>query len=324
MAASHVACPSWADPSSDVMSQPVPRQTEPEIMIPRQTPSPVSDGTEDEDILYGDQDDAQSFIQPAISPVATRLTSPKTTAAERAAAMERLGADISFDGSEDQESIGSMLEPATTLPGRKLSDSRGGEAPMTLASPPPQRSKTVREGLPAPWQSRPKDFIVDEKTRKPALTGVFGSSTRPRRSTSMGENALKRISKALDSVNLPSFSSSSFFSSTSPHKHAPISSPSFLAQSRSVLQKKSLGNGPPSPGPVSEKNSLALKRTISDDSVLYHSLSHVSSFGDDDRFTHIREQVNVRLKAIKDSFDAPTFKIPSKHNNQTRPSPAVC
>jgi hypothetical protein len=48
----------------------------------------------------------------------------------------------------------------------------------------------------------------------------------------------------------------------------------------------------------------------SDDSLLYHTLSRVSSLGDDQRFTHVREQVNVRIKAIKDSFDGPSFKMP--------------
>lgn len=45
--------------------------------------------------------------------------------------------------------------------------------------------------------------------------------------------------------------------------------------------------------------------------MLYHSLSRMSSFGDDQRFTHVREQVNSRFKAIVDSFDTPTFKLPS-------------
>lgn len=45
--------------------------------------------------------------------------------------------------------------------------------------------------------------------------------------------------------------------------------------------------------------------------MLYHSLSRMSSFGDDQRFTHIREQVNSRFKAIVDSFDPPSFKLPS-------------
>lgn len=41
----------------------------------------------------------------------------------------------------------------------------------------------------------------------------------------------------------------------------------------------------------------------------------MSSFGDDQRFTHVREQVNSRFKAIVDSFEPPSFKMPSIPSN---------
>jgi pimeloyl-ACP methyl ester carboxylesterase len=46
--------------------------------------------------------------------------------------------------------------------------------------------------------------------------------------------------------------------------------------------------------------------------MLYHSLSRASSLGDDDRFTDVRDMVNVRFMAIKHSLpDVPNFKMPS-------------
>ncbi|KAJ4304357.1 hypothetical protein N0V88_001970 [Collariella sp. IMI 366227] len=39
----------------------------------------------------------------------------------------------------------------------------------------------------------------------------------------------------------------------------------------------------------------------------------------DERFVHVREQVNVRFKAIKDSFDSPSFKLPQ----MPKPMPGV-
>ena len=45
---------------------------------------------EDDEALDIDQDDAQSIILPALSPAASRLISPRTPAAEKAAAMESL------------------------------------------------------------------------------------------------------------------------------------------------------------------------------------------------------------------------------------------
>lgn len=44
--------------------------------------------------------------------------------------------------------------------------------------------------------------------------------------------------------------------------------------------------------------------------MLYHTLSRVPSHGDEGEFGHIHEQVNSRFKAVMDSFDRPTFKMP--------------
>ncbi|KAL0259327.1 hypothetical protein SLS55_005063 [Diplodia seriata] len=55
----------------------------------------------------------------------------------------------------------------------------------------------------------------------------------------------------------------------------------------------------------------SLRRTASDESlVLHRTLSRASSLGDDSRFEHVSEQVNSRLKAIKDSWQDANFKLP--------------
>ncbi|KAB5570716.1 hypothetical protein GE09DRAFT_958330 [Coniochaeta sp. 2T2.1] len=290
-----------------------------------ETPSPPSEGTEDEDILYGDGDDAQSFIQPAISPVATRLTSPRVLAAERAAAMAQLeGRRALSDAVEEQELYGprhtKSMPVQSQLQGKKLAASPPGtDATVPLPSPTQRNPGAALARLPSPWHPGAKEFVIDDfKGRKPVLSGVFGSSTtRSQRASSIGDSAMKRLSKAFDSVNLPNFSSSSFFSSTNKDDHPTVSS-SALAHSRAILHRASKGQTIPQPIPRpgekdvdAARSSLTLQRTLSDDSALYHSLSRVSSYGDDERWTHIREQVNVRLKAIKDSWDAPTFKLPN-------------
>ncbi|KAK4979696.1 hypothetical protein LTR28_003131, partial [Elasticomyces elasticus] len=57
----------------------------------------------------------------------------------------------------------------------------------------------------------------------------------------------------------------------------------------------------PSQTPVERQPTL--RRSASDGSLMtVRTLSHVSSLGDDSRFEHIQEQVNSRLKAIKDSW----------------------
>ncbi|KAK3375065.1 hypothetical protein B0H63DRAFT_399488 [Podospora didyma] len=289
------------------------------------------DGDGDDDV-YGDQDDAQSFIQPAISPVATRLTSPRTPAAERAAAMNVLGRDEQFGSLDDKGPNGHSPPNLGTEP-NPLSPAKR----RTTLGHTPQHSP--RADLPQPWQAGPKEFLITEPTspNTPSMSGVFGDQSRPQRSSSVGENALKRLSKALPSISIPSgFMSSiptpSFFSSSSqkdePTPQSQKSSSPPLISDRLVAKWEStwghISSGPPTPtGPDMAQHvvvrpasgiSPALRKSTSDDSLLYHSLSRVSSFGDDDRFLNVREQVNSRFKAIKDSWDGPSFKLPQFQN----------
>ncbi|ROW12578.1 hypothetical protein VMCG_00235 [Cytospora schulzeri] len=209
----------------------------------------LTEGSGEEDDFYGDRDNAQSLIQPAISLVATRLTSPRTPAAERVAAMDQVVAGY-FDrlgSNREDESSGEETPRAEDMMSEQHRQARpplraGTETklPPSTSIPPPQPPYST-DPLPAPWKTGPKHIVVAPSSpqgHRPALSGVFES--RHRRSSS-----------------------------------------------------------------------AVLRKSTSDDSMLYHSLSRVSSFGDDERFTHIREQVNSRLKAIVDSFDAPTFKLPS-------------
>jgi hypothetical protein len=311
----------WPDPAADPSRQPTTELHRLASAIPDETPSPPSEAAEDEDPLYGDGDDAQSFIQPLISPVATRLSLSRARISERAAAMERLQAEGPFDDTDGDGEVRPRHAYTETIPKlqlRNLTDRRLGEGAAAPSPRPPQRSHTVVTRLPSPWHSGPKDFVVEDlERRKPVLSRLSIRPTRYQRASSFGDNAFRRLSKAIDSVNLPNIGTPSFFSSHSKDDHSG-STPTALARSQLVPHKAPVGQSPAhtSRGPQRQatetSDSSALQRTLSDDSELYHSLSRVSSFGDDDRWTHIREQVNVRMKAIKDSWDAPTFKLPSK------------
>ena len=68
--------------------------------------SSSSDSGGEDDPLFVDPDDAQSMIQPALSPVVTRLTSPKTPAAEKAAADERNALEGTEDATESSGETG--------------------------------------------------------------------------------------------------------------------------------------------------------------------------------------------------------------------------
>ncbi|KAK3943009.1 hypothetical protein QBC46DRAFT_378708 [Diplogelasinospora grovesii] len=324
-----------------------------------QDPSPPSDGPED-DYFYGDQDDAQSFIQPAISPMATRMASPKTPTAEKAAAMQRLSGGGFLDGLDeaDHRPTQSSAPPIS----RYTADAASGSirSPNKLSKPPPSSPSAVRDrgmtlgsipspqpyatDFPTPWQAGLKQFITEPGSSKTAMSGIFGgqSTTRHQRSSSVGENALRRLSKALPSISIPTgfmpnISTPSFFSSSSSqkdelatHTQKPTSPPvhARIAPSHSSRQEINslrppvradisaagvLESGRPAfarPPSAASRRSYALRKSTSDDSLLYHSLSRVSSLGDDERFSHIREQVNSRFKAIKDSWDGPSFKMP--------------
>ncbi|KAK0711265.1 hypothetical protein B0H67DRAFT_492365 [Lasiosphaeris hirsuta] len=280
---------------------------------------PQSDGAEDDEF---DQDDVQSFMQPAISPIATRLTSPRTPAAEKAAAMEHVPGGGFFDALDSiVPGLPSVLvsedgpDPSRSSHSNNSASAYKGNGlgPLSEHRSPPA------EGLPAPWQAGPKEFTITEPAspRTPSMSAVFGQS-RLHRSSSVGENALKRLSKALPSISIPT--------GLIPN----IPTPSFWASLGSPFQRDEQPASPShlqptpkasTPGPFlsltpelaldrPDSRSYALRKSTSDDSLLYHSLSRVSSFGDDERFAHVREQVNSRFKAIKDSWDGPSFKMP--------------
>ncbi|KAK3295908.1 uncharacterized protein B0H64DRAFT_322906 [Chaetomium fimeti] len=256
--------------------------------------SPQLDASE-EDELDVDQDDAQSFLQPAISPLATLLTSPKTPTADKVAAFERRSAGLFEMLESDEPSQDGRTVP---VPGGVSEESD---------NPPEGRSPLV---LPAPWQAGPKQFMVSETGRfRSSMAAAFQTQSRQHRSQSAGESALKRLSKALPSISIPSglipnIPTPTFFSSSasSPQKDSHASQPQTSTELLSPLT--------PFPVRPDSARPRTLRHTTSDDSLLYHTLSRVSSLGDDERFAHVREQVNVRIKAIKDSFDGPSFKLP--------------
>ncbi|KAI0166603.1 hypothetical protein GGR57DRAFT_31047 [Xylariaceae sp. FL1272] len=289
---------------------------------------PTSDG---EDPLEMDQDAVQEMIQPALSPIATRLALPKTPAAEKAAAMNYFPGDGLFSVMEDTPEPRSSVPPnqAAVVP---TSSSRTRPRGLTLGS---LSQFPYKNRLPSPWQSGPKELVVSEGSgSRPALASVFGQN-RQRRSSSGGQDTLKRIREALPAlptISLPSiFSAPASAKSTDPESKRAFSSADGASESKDVVpslpstetrrdmllpaghsghskEMLTLSRPPPSTRP------RTIRRSTSDESMLYHSLSRVSSYGDDERWNDIREQKNSRFKAITDSWDRPTFKLPQLPN----------
>lgn len=304
-----------------------------DVVILSDTPSSSSSdswsGGEDpeEEPLYADQDDAQSIFQPALSPAVTRLTSLKTPAAEKAAAMEKLPGSsyFSIPGASTSSKVGPSIitrrraKTTVTAPSTTIRPTKDGL--LKPGQPQPMRP-------PSPWLSRPKE--------PQALSNVLGQTRHRRSSSSGGAEALRKIREALPSMpslNLPSnlnlfsnLTSPTFFSGTMTPKHQTTDGTVESRRSRvpspfvprtgtpssgdSAADAPDRSSTPRLPSPKSNKPRL-LRRSTSHESMLYHTLSRISSLGDDDRWGHVREQTNSRLKAITDSWDRPTFKLPS-------------
>ena len=297
------------------------------------------------------EEDAHAVVGVSISREQTRLMSPNTPAAEKAAAMEKNG--CMFD----------------------IGDEGRGEDYMILQDPVPQAAEEKEHSppnkrLPSPWTASPKLF---EKPKTEDQNHLTRKSWVPSGPTSMlSELNVKRF---MSSFNLPSLpktpslkdfsmpSMSSILGGTkeqSPQRRAiarqnraytlstPIPSWDNRNQSEK-LQKRSPSRGrreqspPKSPrtsaqhapqdssthptvARASSHNTVGrgrlnapqtprdhvLRRSNSDQSMLLRRVtSSITSLGDDSRWENVQDQVNSRFKAVVDSLQDSSIRIPS-------------
>lgn len=332
--------------------------------------TPSEDETPEERKL--ELETVQSAIGVSIGRQQTRLTSPKTPAAEKAAALDEGDGGAFFDDWERS------LETSTGQASPPPMPRQFPREPPSL-QPPAQGSnedvpaKEPIERLPSPWRAGPKTFtrtdnhrtavrdILNTKSRRRALSG--GASDYFKKYIPFNLPSVPKTSNLLN-FSLPSFSVSSFDNfGRHPHAQAPqhrkrVSLPQHhlssgvlpqhdgAAISRPVRRRSrsrprrtatepatdrdsSPETGgdtedtdgtvtpPEAPKQVSKRPPPTLRRSNSEGSLLlYRSRSIASSLGDDSRFEHVSEQVNSRLKAIKDSWQDSNFKlsVPSMPN----------
>ncbi|KAF4510422.1 hypothetical protein G6O67_002310 [Ophiocordyceps sinensis] len=302
-------------------------------------------GLEDDDSIFEDQDGAQAALQPAMSSAASRLTSSLTPAAEKAAVLERVPGGGFFDGAtaeteaEDGESDEEPPSSNVNTPqmGQEYHVRPGLHLGRLPSSHSPQRPKHLQ--VPSHWSSRPRNLVNDKNARSPQTRDFLGYALDPagrHRSRSAGQEALKRLQRAFPSIAmptslLPSLPTSFFSNFTGDYKQSqssnsiirpatvqetpsPISLPEAQGSGRPANEEPIVGSRLPgslSPAQV-PRRPTPLRRVTSDDSMLYHSLSRASSLGDDERFQDVREMVNIRFMALRDSLpDVPNFKMPS-------------
>ncbi len=322
------------------------------ISPPDQDGSSPDDQQDDTPML---EEDAHSVVGVSISRAQTRLMSPQTPAAEKAAAMGSLDGAGMFDGAADEND---NSQEDASVDGEPTTSRHSSEEPST----PAERQHTAT--LPSPWRAKPRPF---ERVK---THGQDGQAIEP---TSMLSDL--NVRRYLSSINLPSLpktpsfrdisipSLSSMLSST--RSHSPIRRTTTRQKRANTFEdmKSGLGFGSwsgrrlsgdlamgpndlaprlsvdgnpstkplsstrriPSPStgderPSSETTALSphgsrLHRSTSDQSlVLRRATSAGSSLGDDSRWENVQDQVNSRMKAIKDSLQDSSIRLPRMPN----------
>ncbi|KAF1828296.1 hypothetical protein BDW02DRAFT_538392, partial [Decorospora gaudefroyi] len=320
--------------------------------------TPSEDETAEERAL--ELETVQSAIGVSIGQQQTRLISPKTPAAEKAAVLEETDDGGLFEGWQEAVETGqpSQRWPRTPSRGPDVAEAeaegRGARAQAQSRhesngdgmrqSQPPSR-------LPSPWRTGPKTF-QNEKVgdHRAILRQQLERGGRRRASSggSMGDAMRKympftlptSISKSYKDLHfsLPSLSALSLDagprisdrrrrdtvaqpdsitqhdgaipSSLRQHRSASRSTTPMPQDESSDASTSSLAA--PSSESASERPPPRLRRSNSEGSLLvYRTRSFASSLGDDTRFESVQEQVNSRLKAIRDSWQDSNFKLPS-------------
>ena len=314
--------------------------------------------TEEAEEEFGDdmpEEDAQSVIGFSISKAQTRLTSPRTPAAEKAAVLASMDGGL-FDGAID----GYPGEWDRHDAQKNLSPESEGHA----SALPTSTSRKQVEELPSPWRATPQTFTQFQSSQ---------DSNHSLLATSMAPDI--NIKRYLSNINLPSmpktpnfkdFSVPSLSSilnnarSRSPlrkgptrskraNTYVPLSSSSDIVK-QSESDPAGIRRGRSDTFPVhgstggigahgiatiagvgiegsmghrratsdlsiSKQQHSRLRRSTSDQSLLLRrATSTVTTLGDDSRWENVQEVVNSRMKAIMDSFQDSSIRLPSMPN----------
>lgn len=314
--------------------------------------TPVESGDETEQEQKLELETVQSAIGVSIGQQQTRLTSPKTPAAEKAAALEDTDGGALFDGWEQHATAVIEARTRNRVPSSgEVDDSRPAKVDEAKYGSSPDEPL---ERLPSPWRAGPKTFQGRLSDHRASLRQHLNNGRRRASSSgSMAEAVRKYVPFNLPKApkhlqfSLPSLSALSLdyerakqaagvsprprqieAASTGNLPQSDGNSESTLGRRRSVSSPQQPHIVATSQGELDDNLSTfalrvtphvshdrlapRLRKSNSEGSLLlYRSKSFASSLGDDSRFETVSQQVNSRLKAIKDSFQDSNFKIPS-------------
>lgn len=328
------------------------------------TPVESGDETETETEQKLELEAVQAAIGVSIGQQQTRLTSPKTPAAEKVAALEDVEGGGLFDGWEQHATA--VIDARASARNRMPLDPDADPDPDVDGGRPAEAEQQASydssadeplERLPSPWRAGPKTFQGRISDHRASLRQHLSNGRRRASSSgSMAETMRKYVPFNLPKpptylqFSMPSLSvlsldrerGKSTPGTATPAQQLEAPSTASIPQqdgnAESALRRRRSSSSPqqiktaPLPQGELERDSLSalasrgtsrvshdrpphrLRRSNSEGSLLlYRSKSIASSLGDDSRFESVSEQVNSRLKAIKDSFQDSNFKLPSPH-----------
>ena len=299
------------------------------------------------------EEDAHSVVGVSMSKTQTRLVSPQTPAAEKAAAMGGLNGIGMFDGAADynensQEDAGMDGEmKALYHSSRKSSASTGRRHYLNLPSPwraEPRSFERIKPHGEDHHETGPTSMLSELNVRRylstfnlpslpktpslrdvsvPSLSSILGNTrTRSRSPMQRAATRQKRANTFTDVKSALGFGNQAesrtsgdlalrqnivALSLSSDWNHDPRSN----RETRQSLDLQTKGRSASSGMIALSPRGSRLHRSTSDQSLmLRRATSTGSSLGDDSRWENVQEQVNSRMKAIKDSLQDSSIRLP--------------
>lgn len=198
----------------------------------------------------------------------------------------------------------------------------GGEFLESDEERSPQTTTHEELKLPEPWRAEPGDMVVErkederkEETRS-SLTAKIATKRRSISISGSGESLRRFLPSLLTAgsikLSLRKVRNKATGSSSSSGQATPAPSgtaPGDVSGTGSPRKTGRESAPERDRTPDQETAEPPLVRVISD-SMLYSSLSRISSLGDDSRFENNHQMVNSRRKAFSDSMQDRSFKLP--------------
>ncbi|KAL8639995.1 MAG: hypothetical protein Q9228_003035 [Teloschistes exilis] len=284
-----------------------------------------------------EDDDMQSVIGVSISREQTRLRSPKTPAIQRAAVVKKYGRNGFFDPYSPRASSNPDVAPSPepALPVQIALPSPWVAAPKLFERQTTQPSRQERPGAGRRAPNGPESMFADFSIKRfvsnlslpalpkppairdlqlPQLPNLVGAKGGPQ-----GSTTYVRPSRAntLDSTSSP-WSSNTVVPPSRRQElvHKRVIRGLDKNQTQTIdtdeLERTQLDGSSKSHNDKGTSPEPLLKRSTSDQSLFLHRASSLaSSLGDDSRWANVQKQVNSRAKAITDSFQDSTIRLPS-------------